>query len=744
MREIVTSLDAWEEIQTDHWGQSFAFDFETTGLSFMKDKVCGLAITFENLDSYYLVFQHTFPEEAEVVEQYTERVLDGYDEEHYETPKKKLKKSRLVPRYVDIEQERTVTTTVYPTREVVNTVQASELLNYMFAQEVEVIVAHNAKFDLHFLDQIRVEIGDNLADTMLAAKLIDENRLVGLKELAPLAYMQLTTYQDLEHYPGFNKNEFLGVPLELGGKYAMMDTEATWKLWKIFEHELIEEGVDSAFYDIWMPTLRVLQEMEHKGVAVDLDRVRELKEKYGTILAEADDKIMRIGLEMVNKTFNHLNAPKNYVRMLTPTERSRYEASDALYATIETDEGYNTLAFKPTPRSDPRALTFNPGSNDHLARLFYDWLKLKPPEGVKLAKTNDGRPVDKNMLKMWEYGLGEDCPEVLRLIQDRRQAEKFIGTYLDRLLNDTDPTDNNCIRASFNQHITDTGRLSSSYPNLQNIPSRGDRGKEARELFVARPNHQLVVADYSSMELIIASNYAAEYLIEKKKDPDHTMLIALRDNMDLHALTASNQFNVDYDDLLADIAEGSVEAKLRRMIGKTSNFGLLYGMGAKKFQVYLWTETGQFYPLKQVEGFIKAFEDTYADVTAWKKHEIEQLHFRGYVETLGGRKRRLPKIWSNDRYEVMHAERQGVNAKVQGTCADIILGSLQWIQDQLRRIDGYLLLQVHDELVGETPNDHVQHAIEVIEEGMVRHINDSLLLPLTAKAHAGRSWGEAK
>lgn len=738
MREIVQSLDDWEQIQADHWEQSFAFDFETSGLSFTKDFVCGLAITFENKDSYYIVFRHTFPEKGTVTERVVERVLDGYDEEIYYTPKKRIEKTRLVPRYIEVEKEQTTNRTLYPTREVVNTREASELLNYMFEQEDIMIVAHNAKFDLHFLDQIRVSIGDNLADTMLAAKLIDENRLVGLKELAPIGYMELTPYQELEHYPGFHKDQFLGVPLEIAAKYAMMDTEATWKLWQIFEDELVSEGVDAAFYDIWMPSLRVLQEMEHKGISVHLERVRTLIDKYTTILAESDRQIMTIGLEMVNATFDHTNAPKNYQRMLTPSETSRYDAQNALYATIETDEGYQTLAFKPTARSQPRALTFNPGSNDHLARLFYDWFKLKPPEGVKIGKTNDGRPVDKNMLKMWEYGLGDKCPPVLKLIQERRQAEKFVGTYLERLLNDADPTDHNCVRAYFNQHITDTGRLSSSYPNLQNIPSRGDRGKEARDLFIARPNHKLVVADYSSMELIIASNYAAEI------DPEHTMLVALRDGLDLHALTASNQFGVDYHDLLSDVADGSVEAKLRRLIGKTSNFGLLYGMGAKKFQVYLWTETGQYYPLKQVEGFIKAFEETYQTITDWKALEIERLHRKGYITTMGGRKRRLPEIWSRDRYEVMRAERQGVNAKVQGTCADIILGSLQWIQNSLRRIEGYLLLQVHDELVAEVPDDHVQYGIDVIQTGMTRHINDSLILPLRADAHAGDSWGSAK
>ncbi len=745
MRTLITTLDDWKEVQRENWGLPFAFDFETTGLSFRKNDVCGLAITFSNSKSYYLCFMHTLPQEEWVKETYTEQVLVGYEEEVYFTPKKQLRKTKQVPVYEDVVKTRMVEKTTYPIHQYVDPKEASVLLNYLFDQDVEVMVAHNEKFDLHFLqEKTNIVLTKKDADTMLAAKLVDENRLVGLKQLAPLVYMELTDYASLPHYPGFSKEEFLGVPLDLGSNYAMMDTECTWKLWRLFEPELEFEGVAQAFWKIWMPNMRTLQKMEHRGISIDLEKVQILKDKYEAERADADKRIMEMGLKMVNEAFNPTNVPLNYMRMLTADETSRYEACDALSATIITDEGYNTLAFKPTPRSAPRALTFNPASNDHLSKLFYDYLGLTVPKGLKMGKTNDGRPVDKNMLKIWQNSLGDECPKIISDIITRREAEKFITTYLDRMLSDADRSNYNCIHTSFNQHIADTGRLTASNPNLQNIPSRGARGKEARDLFIARPNHNLIVADYSSMELVLASHYTAKWLHEKGENTDHTMLTAIRDGLDLHALTASTQFDVDYQKLLDAVENGDVDAKLKRMIGKTSNFGLLYGMGAGKFQVYLWTEVGVYYPLNKVKGLIEAFESTYQEVTDWKFHEIAELHKYGYVETIGKRKRRLDQVHSADRYERTRAERQGVNAKIQGSCADIIQAAMPNIQKELEAIDGSLLLQVHDELVGEVHRRDTKEGIDIIQRGMTQHINHKLMLPLVATAHAGSSWGTAK
>jgi len=404
--------------------------------------------------------------------------------------------------------------------------------------------------------------------------------------------------------------------------------------------------------------------------------------------------------------------------------------------------------FKPTPRSGWRVLTFNTGSNDHLGALLYDWLGLEKPIGVKIADTNGGRPVDKNTLSIMKLSLGPECPPIVNTILERRQAEKFVGTYLNNFLILGGKNAEGAIQTSFNQTIAATGRLTSSNPvNLQNIPSRGPKGAQARSMFIARPEHLLVVADYSMMELRMAAHFAA------KRFPDHAMLTAFRDGQDLHTLTASDQFRIPYEELGLLIAGGNIDAKLKRSIGKTSNFGLLYGMGAKKFQTYLWVECGIHLTLKEVQNLIDTFNQTYDAVTEWKHCSegcrgqncvFHYVHKHGYVRTISGRKRRVPEIWSNERYEVMRAERQAVNAIIQGSCADIINEAIPIIQAALRPIGGYVLLQVHDELVIEVIAEYAELAARLVEQILVGLVNHKLRCPLVVEAHIGSSWKEAK
>lgn len=1024
-RHIVRDAGELRRLLPDWFGQSFSFDAETSGLDYVNDRLLGLALTFEDGQSVYIVLAHTVPTQGIVTKQRTEKKLVGYTTVEYLTPKKQIPKTKQVPIYEDLVVEYEEEEEVYPLREFVSQADLARAIGPLFLQRDVVMVAHNAKFDLHFLDRIGVRVAGKLADTMLAAQLINENREVGLKSLATsLLGWDMTEFTDLKRYPGFAKHEFLGVPLEIGADYAMRDTEATWALWQRFAVELVEEGVEHAFRNIWMPMTVVLQQMEAKGISVDLEKVRAVRAQYQQEKDEAEWAIWEEGMKMVLARYPDRRSREgmlpSYARMASATEiENAYEEQGLAWTKLDGTEVYSPL-FRPTERSAPRVLTFNPGSNDHLGDLIYDWHKLEPPRNVKLAQTSGGRPVDKNTLKVLKLSLGEKCPPVVDNILKRREAEKFIGTYLDRLLNDADPTDHDCIRTTFNQHVTDTGRLSSTAPNLQNIPSRGERGKQARDMFVARPGMKLIVADYclhpdtlvettegkkriadvrpgdhvfslrgrrivtnevvrsaqvgwlpsyrvtfdngesviasadhrwpvrvkqgrswvqeerrtdemvvgqrmipmrrrvdkrngyehlyaysafeyskthvlvaeahlgprpdghdvrhkdgnklnnhpsnleyrsqeahrnehttrlweertqeerdhiltklqegrrerrdqrgernpnwgkrhgedetcavcgttfyrppsragrfcskpcydaarknglnhkvtaiefvgfqpmhaievspdhnyvlgcgvvtcnSMMELRMAAHYAA------KLDPNHAMIRAFNEGMDLHLLTASRQFSVPYEELERLIAAGDTDAKLKRSIGKTSNFGLLYGMGARKFQLYLWVEVGVYLPLDEVQRLIDGFNSTYEAVTEWKGLVVDFIHRRGYVETIAGRKRRLPSIWSRDRYEVMRAERQGINAVIQGSCADIINEAIPAIQTSLAPLGGYMLLQVHDEIVAEAPTEHAEAAKVIVEQYMTTLVNHKLRCPLVADAGIGSSWADAK
>ena len=684
-QRVIKDPSELTEIVFPRLGQDFAFDVETTGLNPRKDRLCGLALTFSDESSYYIVLQHTRQkEDGEVV----------------------LEQHIPVSRFV-------------------------HYLQPLFAQENVTMVAHNAKFDLHFLSAAGLHIRGRLADTMLAAQLINENREVGLKELAPSVGINQKHYQSMVDYPGYGKNEFLGVKLENASDYAMKDTLATWRLWQQYKKDLVVEKVEHVFRDVWMPLLITLQQMEAKGIALDLEQVTSSRENYLKVAADHEYKVVLEGLKMIRARYAD-EIPQKY---LVPVEQVYPDVDVENETVIFIEEGMTLPIIRKTNKAyRPRTIHFKPGSTDHLGELIYDHYGLTLPTHLRIKQTQNGKTVSKDALDVMVHELGDEAPPVLQSIVKWRKAEKFIGTYLDRFLEDADRNDHNAIRTTFNQHVTDTGRLSSNGPNLQNIPSRGEEGKQARSMFIARPGHVLVVADYSMMELRMLAHYS--------QDPN--LLSAFIEGKDLHILTGAQQAGMSYDELSAQIEAGDPEAKKLRSIGKTSNFGLTYGMGAKKYQLLLLTQNKVEVTEKESQRLIETYNKTFAGATEWKKKVVQYSQKLGYVQTMLGRKRRLPGLYSNDRYEVMRAERMGINAIIQGSCSDVISQAMPAIQRALSAIDGYILLQVHDELVCEVPEEYADTGRMIVGELMVALANPKLRCPLVADAHVGRTWGDAK
>lgn len=740
-RHVITQLHDLEQKLPTWYDLDFAFDTETSGLDYINDRLLGLALTFADERSYYIVVEHTIPEVVETVVDSTINVPTGEVEEYdHTTPTGKVKR-KTRPVFKEQIERTIVTETLYPAKQFIDRRRFAALLGPLFSQTDVLMVAHNAKFDLHILSAIGITVRGRLADTMLAAQLVDENRSVGLKNLSTLVGMHLEAYKTLEHYPGFGAEEILGVPLDLAADYAMGDTEATLALWHKFKIELSEEGVDKVFTDIWMPLLVVLQEMESRGISLDLERVRTARDIYVEKMNTHEIEVWRKGIEMVLTTWvdpaleNHPDEWWEHIHssFLRPMHELVGEDHDEEFIVVHGVQ--LPVLRKPIKSYRPRVPWFNIGSNQHLSALVYDYLRLQPPEDLHLKRNTSGEiGVDKDALVTIRFGLGDTRPksrELLDHVLEYRKAAKLISTYLDVYL---EKTDDGVIRTSFNQAVTDTGRLSSSSPNLQNQPSRGEEGKLIRDLFVAREGMSLVVADYSMMELRVAAHYSN----------DEMMMKAFAEGMDLHTLTASTQSGVPYDTLLERIANGDVEAKTARQIGKTSNFGLLYGMGAKKFQMYLLVQTGVKVTEDEAQQLINGFDSTFAGVTEWKKRVVRWSKQLGYVQTIAGRKRRLPDLRSDERWEVMRAERQGVNAVIQGSCSDIICEAMPHIHRSLRSLGGSLLLQVHDELVAEVPTELSTTAAKIIETLMTEPANQRLRCPLVAEAGIGQSWGSAK
>ena len=690
-REIVTDASRLRDLLPTWFGLDFAFDVETTGLDYVNDRLLGLALTFDDERSYYLAIAHTEPAE------------DG----------------------------------TYPVREHLDVGEMVQIISPLFLQRQQTMIAHNAKFDLHFLTRHGIEMFGRLADTVLAAQLIDENRELGLKKLANLVDMDLTPYSELVSYPGFKKYEILGVPFEIAADYAMLDTEATLALWKRFRLELVEEGVDEVYRNVWMPLLVVLQQMEAKGIRLDLDKVREVRAEYEKLATESEWAVWEDGMKMLLKRYKGVapgEFPKGYLRMASQEELDEVFTDENGDQFVEV-RGLRLPVIVPTPRSKPRIPHFNIGSNDQLADLLYNHYEIEPPTDFKLKRKQNGDfGVDKSTLKVIEMGYDGDPPEILSHILTWRKASKFIGTYLNRFVEEAGGDPENVIRTTFNQDVTDTGRLSSSNPNLQNIPSRGPEGAKARSMFIARPGHKLIVADYSMMELRIAAHYSQ----------DDVMLKAFAEGMDLHTLMAAKNTGKEYEEMKALVDAGDPWAKQQRSIGKTQNFGLLYGMAAPKFRTHLRVETGLLLPLEDVEGLVRAFDELYAGVTDWKYRVMRYAHRVGYTQNLYGRKRRLPDLYSSNRWERMRAERQGINFCVQGTCADIMSEALDAMAPALASVHAYPLLQVHDEAVAEAPEEFAHAASVIMQECMTALINPRLRCALNVEAHVGNTWYDAK
>lgn len=702
MRRIITDPNEMWDIARAYQGMSFAFDTETSGLNFRKDRLLGIALYFENGDAFYLAAEHTV------------KLWDG-----------RIKLVNYIPRS-------DLRTALAP----------------LFSQHDVLMIAHNSKFDMHFMERIGLTIDGQLFDTLLAAQLLDENRKNGLKDLSYMVGIVYDKYMELSEYEGFSKREFLGVPLDKGAQYAMNDVEATFKLHGLFSQQLREEKVKNKFLievfnNIWMPLLVTLQQMEGRGIALDIELVKRIREDYVTRAAELERNVRIMGLKMLTERYTPETIPSLYVKMF-PKELAEEVYTNEQGQQVIDVEGVQIPVWKPTPRSAERWYEFNTGSGNQIYDLIFKYSGVRIPTEIELKRTKSGEKysVDKDNLETLIFFAEDEPPQFLYDVLEWRKATKFIGTYLDRFLADADPDDYNSITTLFNQAASEqgrggtaTGRLSSSNPNLQNIPSRGEVGKLARSMFVARPGYVLIVADYSQMELRVLAHYS--------QDPE--LLAAFKEEKDLHILTGAAFARMTYEELYEAYHAGDPKAKELRQLGKTGNFALTYGMGAKKFRRYLLVNNKLDITEEQAQEWIDGYNAMYKVATEWKQRVWKHVRTAGYVGTIGGRKRRLPEAFSREGWRRGRAERQGVNAIIQGSCGDIICDAMPPMQKALRAIGGSLLLQVHDELVAEVPAEYEAVGIKIMDTFMNGYgLVNELSLPLLADAHAGPNWGSAK
>ena len=350
---------------------------------------------------------------------------------------------------------------------------------------------------------------------------------------------------------------------------------------------------------------------------------------------------------------------------------------------------------------------FNINSPQQLSKVLFGELKLPTAR-----KTKGGYSTGAAVLEELR-----GVHPVIEFILDYRQLSKIKSTYIDALPNLINPKTGR-VHTSFNQTRTATGRLSSSEPNLQNIPVRGELGKEVRQAFIAPAGSYLLATDYSQIDLRALAHLSQ----------DKSLLDAFRRDEDIHSATAAQVFGVKPSKVTADM----------RRVAKTVNFGVIYGMS----DYGLEQATGL--SREEAAGFIAAYFEKYSRVKQYLESTKEQARKEGYVQTILGRRRSIPEINSSNRQLREAAERMAINMPVQGTSADIIKVAMINLDREMakRKLKSKMLLQVHDELIFEVPKAEMEEMGKLASELMSNALE--LSVPLKVDIKTGTNWGEMK
>ena len=351
---------------------------------------------------------------------------------------------------------------------------------------------------------------------------------------------------------------------------------------------------------------------------------------------------------------------------------------------------------------------FNLASPKQLREILFEKLEIKP-----LKKTPTGTPsTSEEVLQE----LSKDYP-LPKILLEYRTLAKLKSTYTDKLplmINQSTGR----IHTSYNQAVAVTGRLASSDPNLQNIPIKSSEGRKIREAFIAKPNFSIISADYSQIELRILAHLSKDFgLIE-----------AFKNNKDIHTITASEIFNTNIKKITSE----------QRRYAKIINFGLIYGMGAFGLAKTLGITRSD------AQNYIQEYFNKYPTVLQYMEESKQFAREHGYVETFFGRRLWLPEISSSNGLRKAGAERAAINAPMQGTAADLIKLAMiqvqQWIDDN-SDLKGQVIMQVHDELVFEVPNNEIDKFTKEIPQIMQNVAK--LDIPLIVEINAGENWEKA-
>ena len=347
---------------------------------------------------------------------------------------------------------------------------------------------------------------------------------------------------------------------------------------------------------------------------------------------------------------------------------------------------------------------FNIRSTVVLGKILYDEMNLPC-----LELTKSGRYCT-NEKSLQQLAKKHELP---RLILEYRELAKVQSTYIAGILKLIDPHTSK-IHPRYIQIGTDTGRLSSREPNIQNIPRSAGR---IREAVIAPPGEKFIIADYSQMELRVLAIFSG----------DPVLVQAFANGQDVHRIAASRIFKKKEEDVTDE----------DRHRAKVINFGVIYGMQENKLAETLGIST------KAAEKILESYFQEYVGVNAYAKETRKFLHRHGYALTILRRRRRLPEAYSENSWERQRAERQAINARIQGSSADLIkLAMIKLDRELTKRGYGQIVAQVHDELLVQVPVDHVDEILEVVRDCMIHPLAEDLSVALEVDLHIGDQWSE--
>ena len=520
----------------------------------------------------------------------------------------------------------------------------------VFENENSLKVGQNIKYDMIVLQNYGATVKGPLFDTMIAHYVLQPELRHGMDYLAEIyLHYQTIHIDELIGPKGKNQKNMRDLDPKDVYLYACEDADVTLKLKNVLEKELKENDAERLFYDIEMPLVPVLVNIERNGVLLDTEALKQ--------------------------------SSAHFTAQMEQIEKEIYELAGE---------------------------TFNIASPKQVGEVLFD--KLKIVEKAKKTKTG-------------QYVTSEEVLESLRhkhpvveKILEHRGLKKLLGTYIDALPQLINPRTGR-VHTSFNQTVTATGRLSSSNPNLQNIPIRDENGKEIRKAFIPDEGCLFFSADYSQIELRIMAHLSE----------DKNMIDAFLSNHDIHAATAAKIYKTDLKDVGSDM----------RRKAKTANFGIIYGISVFGLAERMNVDR------KEAKELIDGYFETYPGVKAYMDKSIQVAQEKGYVETIFHRKRFLPDINSRNAVVRGYAERNAINAPIQGSAADIIKVAMARIYQrfQAEGIQAKMILQVHDELNFSVPVNEKERVEEIVIEEMEKAYR--MHVPLKADCGWGKNWLEA-